>query len=157
MSLPASAESPAPTACEAAISSLRQLLGDRLSTATSVRERHGKDASYHPSMPPDAVAFPQSTSEVSEIVMICAQNRVPLIPFGGGTSLEGHIAALHGGVCIDTAQMNRILQVNVDDFDATLEAGVTLQQLNDYLHDSGLFFSIDPGAATLTTLGGMAA
>jgi D-lactate dehydrogenase (cytochrome) len=157
MSLPTTAGSLTPTACEAAIASLGQLLGDRLSTATSVRERHGKDVSYHPCMPPDAVAFPQSTSEVSEIVKICARNRVPVIPFGGGTSLEGHIAALHGGVCIDTAHMNRILQVNVEDFDATLEAGVTLQQLNDHLRDSGLFFSVDPGAATQTTLGGMAA
>jgi D-lactate dehydrogenase (cytochrome) len=125
---------------QAVIASLQQLLGDRLSTAASIRERHGKDASYHPCVPPEAVAF-----------------LVPLIPFGGGTSLEGHVAALRGGVCIDTAQMNRILQVRADDFDSTIEAGVTLQQLNKHLRDSGLFFSVDPGAAAQATLGGMAA
>ena len=146
-----------PAAREAAIASLQQLLGDRLSTAAAVRERHGKDASYHPCVPPDAVAFPHSTQEVSEIVKVCARHKVPLVPFGGGTSLEGHVAALHGGVCIDTAQMNRILRVNADDFDATIEAGVTLQQLNEHLRDSGLFFSVDPGAAAQATLGGMAA
>jgi FAD/FMN-containing dehydrogenase len=157
MSLPIPVGSITRTEREAVIASLQQLLGDRLSTAAAVRERHGKDASYHPCMPPDAVAFPHSTPEVSEIVKICARHKVPLIPFGGGTSFEGHVAALSGGVCIDMAQMNRILQVNADDFDATMEAGVTLQQLNDHLHDSGLFFSIDPGAAAQTTLGGMAA
>ena len=142
---------------QAVIASLQQLLGDRLSTAASIRERHGKDASYHPCVPPEAVAFPHSTQEVSEIVKICACHKVPLIPFGGGTSLEGHVAALRGGVCIDTAQMNRILQVRADDFDSTIEAGVTLQQLNKHLRDSGLFFSVDPGAAAQATLGGMAA
>jgi D-lactate dehydrogenase (cytochrome) len=142
---------------DAAIASLQQLLGDRLSTAAAVRERHGKDASYHPCAPPDAVAFPHSTQEVSEIVKVCARHKVPLVPFGGGTSLEGHVAALHGGVSIDTTRMNRILRVSADDFDATIEAGVTLQQLNEHLRDSGLFFSVDPGAAAQATLGGMAA
>ena len=155
MSLPTPAGSIAPLVREAAIASLQQLLGDRLSTAAAVRERHGKDASYHPCVPPDAVAFPHSTQEVSEIVKVCARHKVPLIPFGGGTSLEGHVAALRGGVCVDTARMNRILRVNADDFDATVEAGVTLQQLNDRLRDSGLFFSVDPGAAGQATLGGM--
>jgi D-lactate dehydrogenase (cytochrome) len=138
MSLPIPVGSITPAARQAVIASLQQLLGDRLSTAASIRERHGKDASYHPCVPPEAVAFPRSTQEVSEIVKICACHKVPLIPFGGGTSLEGR-----GGVCIDTAQMNRILQVRPDDFDSTIEAGVTLQQLNKHLRDSGLFFSVD--------------
>lgn len=157
MSLPGPVTSITAAARERAIASLQQLLGDRLSTAAAIRERHGKGASYHPCAPPDAVVFPRSTQEVSEIVKRCARHKVPLIPFGGGTSLEGHVAALHGGVCIDMAQMNRILQVNADDFDATIEAGVTLQQLNDHLRDSHLFFSVDPGAAAQATLGGMAA
>ena len=154
MSLPISVGSITTAVRQAVIASLQQLLGDRLSTAASIRERHGKDASYHPCVPPEAVAFPHSTQEVSEIVKICACHNVPLIPFGGGT---GHVAALRGGVCIDTAQMNRILQVRADDFDSTIEAGVTLQQLNEHLRDSGLFFSVDPSAAAHATLGGMAA
>ena len=157
MSLPIPVGSISAAARQVVIASLQQLLGDRLSTAASIRERHGKDASYHPCVPPEAVAFPHSTQEVSEIVQICACHKVPLIPFGGGTSLEGHVAALRGGGCIDTAQMNRIPQVRADDFDSTVEAGVTIQQLNEHLRDSGLFFSVDPGAAAQATLGGMAA
>jgi D-lactate dehydrogenase (cytochrome) len=90
----------APAACDAAIASLSQLLGDRLSTAEFVCEQHGKDASYHPCVPPDAVAFAQSTEEVSQIVKLCAEHKVPIIPFGSGTGLEGHVVALRGGVCI---------------------------------------------------------
>ena len=87
---------------DAVIASLHQLLGERLSTAAPVREKHGKDASYHPCVPPDAVAFAQSTEEVSEIVKICAQHKVPVIPFGSGTGLEGHVVALRGEICLDT-------------------------------------------------------
>src|SRR3984893_3253790 len=113
MSIPASVGSVTPGARESVIESLQQLLGDRLSTTASMRELHGKDASYHPCVPPDAVAFAQSTEEVSEIVKVCGRHKVPIIPFGSGTSLEGNVAALVGGVCIDISQMNRIMQVSV--------------------------------------------
>jgi D-lactate dehydrogenase (cytochrome) len=115
MSLPATVGSVALAAHEAAIASLQQLLGDRLSTAASIREGHGKDASYHACVLPDAVAFAQSTEEVSEIVKICAQHKVPLIPFGSGTGVEGNVVALRGGVSLDLSQMSRILQVSTGD------------------------------------------
>src|ERR1700675_2267850 len=146
MSLPTTVGSVTLAAREAAIASLQQLLGDRLSTAASMRERHGKDASYHPCVPPDAVAFAQSTAEVSEIVKICARHKVPIIPFGSGTGLEGHVVALRGGVCIDISRMNQILQVSTGDLDAKVQAGVTHEQLNEHLRDTGRFFSVDPGA-----------
>jgi D-lactate dehydrogenase (cytochrome) len=110
-----------------------------------MRERQGKDASYHPCVPPDAVAFVHSTREVSEIVKICARHKVPIIPFGAGTAFEGHIAALRGGVCLDLSPMSRIVQVNAGDLDVTVEAGVTHEQLNDHLRGIGLFFPVDPG------------
>ena len=125
MALPVTVESVVSAARDAAIASLHQLLRDRLSTATPVREQHGKDASYHPCVPPDAVAFAQSTAEVSEIVKICARHKVPIIPFGSGTGLEGHVVALRGGACIDISRMNQILQVSTVDLDATVQAGVT--------------------------------
>ena len=138
--MPVTVESVASAARDAAIASLHQLLRDRLSTATPVREQHGKDTSYHPCVQPDAVAFAQSTEEVSQIVKICARHKVPLIPFGSGTGLEGNIVALRGGVSLDLSQMNRILQVSTGDLDATVQAGVTHEQLNKHLHGSGLFF-----------------
>ena len=152
----ASAAIPSETGCPPALlAHLQQLLGDRLSTAPSVREQHGKDESYHAMHAPDAVAFARSTEEVAAIVEACARHKVPVIPFGTGTSLEGHVAALHGGVCIDLSQMNHVLRVSAEDLDVTVEAGVTRKQLNNHLRDSGLFFPIDPGADA--SLGGMAA
>ncbi|MDR7482589.1 MAG: FAD-linked oxidase C-terminal domain-containing protein [Armatimonadota bacterium] len=146
---------PRPYAAERVIAELRALLGDRLSTATAVREHHSRGETYLPPHPPDAVAFPHSTDDVRAIVEVCARAGAPVIPFGAGTSLEGHVAATQGGICIDLSQMNRILRVSPEDLDATVEAGVTHRQLNRHLRGLGLFFSVDPGADA--TLGGMAA
>ncbi|MBB3066940.1 FAD-binding oxidoreductase [Limibacillus halophilus] len=148
---------PALKKCDAgpAVAELKTLLGERLSTAAAVREHHGKDVSYHEGASPDAVAFAESTEEVAEIVKICARHAVPVVAFGTGTSLEGHIAALAGGVCIDVSGMKAILEVNQADLDCRVQAGVTRKQLNTYLRDQGLMFPIDPGADA--SLGGMTA
>jgi D-lactate dehydrogenase (cytochrome) len=143
------------TRVPAALDAIRALIGERLTTAIAVREQHGKDQTYHPGAPPDAVAFARSTEEVSAIVKVCAAHRVPVIAYGTGTSLEGHVAALRGGVTLDLMQMNEVLEVNAEDLDCLVQAGVTRSQLNTHLRDTGLFFPIDPGADA--SIGGMAA
>ena len=129
--------------------------GNRLVTSQAVREQHGNTVTWIENQPPDAVVFPQSTEEVQEIVRICAAHRVPVIPFGTGTSLEGHVNAPHGGVSIDFRDMNKVLAVHAEDLDCVIEPGITRKALNEYLRDQGVFFPIDPGADA--SLGGMAA
>ncbi len=137
------------------IEELRRLLGDRVTTNPTLREQHGRDESFHACRPPDAVVFPLDTDEVQAIATACCGRRVPMIPYGMGTSLEGQVTAPLGGVCIDMSRMNRILDVNTADLDCTVEPGVTRRQLNSHLRDQGVFFSVDPGADA--TVGGMTA
>jgi D-lactate dehydrogenase (cytochrome) len=139
----------------AAVNELLDLLGDRFTTAHAVREHHGKGEAYHAEALPDGVAFACSTPEVSEIVKICRRHKIAIIPYGAGTSLEGQILALNGGISIDLSRMNEVLQVNPEDLDCTVQAGVTRKQLNEYLRDTGLFFPVDPGADA--SIGGMSA
>lgn len=137
------------------LDALRSLLADdRVSTSKALCEQHGTDESYHKAQAPDVVIFTLSTEEVSNVVKLCAKHKIPIIPYGTGTSLEGHIAALHGGVCIDLSLMTEILEVRSEDLDVTVQAGVTRKTLNEYIRDTGLFFPIDPGADA--SLGGMA-
>ncbi|CAI5736261.1 unnamed protein product [Peronospora farinosa] len=138
---------------EETLAALKALLGTRLSTASSVLEQHGTDESYHAVAPPDAVAFVQSTNEVSEVVKICAAGNTPVIAFGAGSSLEGHISATEGGVSIDLTGMNEILSVEPENMSCKVQAGVTREQLNVDLRATGLMFPVDPGANA--TLGGM--
>ena len=140
---------------EPLVTQLHDLLGDRVSTSNSVLEQHGRGESWHPVQAPDAVCFAHSTEEVAAIVKLCAASRTPVIAFGSGTSLEGQVQAVAGGICIDLSQMNEVLEVNAEDLDCRVQAGVTRRQLNHYLRESGLFFPIDPGADT--SIGGMTA
>jgi len=134
---------------------LKQLLGQRATDAAAVREHHSHGESYHPAAAPDVVCFPTTLDEVVEIVKIGARHGTPIVPFGAGTSLEGHVQALRGGISIDLRQMNRIVRVSPEDLDATVEAGVTRVELNKALRNTGLQFPIDPGADA--TIGGMTA
>ena len=137
------------------LEALRERFGDRCSTATAVREQHGRDESTYPMTPPEAVVFCESTDDVSAVLKLAHEHAVPVIPFGVGSSLEGHLLAVQGGVSVDVSRLNRIVQVNAEDLTATVQAGVTREQLNREIRDTGLFFPIDPGANA--SLGGMAA
>ena len=139
----------------AALAELKSLLGSRASDATAVREHHSHGESYHPPAPPDIVCFPATTAEVADVARISQRFGLPLIPFGAGTSLEGHVHALRGGISVDLREMNRVLNVSAEDLDVTVEAGVTRLQLARSLRNTGLMFPIDPGADA--TIGGMTA
>jgi D-lactate dehydrogenase (cytochrome) len=143
-----------PAAVEQAIAELAAAFGNRLVTSQAVREQHGNTTTWIASQPPDAVIFPQSADDVQRAVRICGRHRAPVIPFGAGTSFEGHVNAPLGGISLDFKDMNRVLAVHAEDFDCVVEPGVTRKQLNEYLRDQGLFFPVDPGADA--SLGGMA-
>jgi len=143
---------PVPQTC---LDALAAHFGERLSLNPSVREHHGRDESPYPAVPPDAVVFAESTEDVVAAVQACAAHGVPLIAYGSGSSLEGHVLAIEGGITLDVSRMNRVLSVNPDDLTVTVQAGVTRKQLNNEIRDTGLFFPIDPGADA--SLGGMAA
>jgi D-lactate dehydrogenase (cytochrome) len=148
----------APAAADAILTAareLKQLLGARANDTVAVREHHSHGESYHTPAAPDIVCFPQTTAEVAAIVKIAATYRLAIVPFGAGTSLEGHVNAIRGGVTIDLREMNKVSRVSVEDLDVTVEAGVTRLQLNKALHNTGLTFPVDPGADA--TIGGMAA
>jgi len=134
---------------------LKQRFGDRFETGQSIREQHGHTTTWIVNQPPDGVVFVDSEEEVQEVVQTCIAHRVPIIPFGTGTSLEGHVNAPAGGVSVDFSRMDQVLQVNAEDMDVVIQPGVTRDGLNTYLRDTGLFFPVDPGANA--SLGGMAA
>ncbi len=143
------------TGIASAIGILKQQFGERLQTGEAIREQHGHTTTWIENQPPDAVVFARDTSEVSDIVKTCAAYDVPVIPYGTGTSLEGHLNAPVGGISIDVSEMNKVLEVNAGDLDCRVQPGVTREDLNTHLRDQGLFFPIDPGANA--SLGGMAA
>src|SRR4051812_8893045 len=140
---------------KAALGILKQRFGERFQTGEAIRAQHAHTTTYIPAQAPDGVAWPDTTEEVQEIVRVCAEHRVPVIAFGVGSSLEGHVNAPGGGISLDTSRMNRVLEVNPEDLDCTVEPGVTREELNRHLRDTGLFFPIDPGANA--SIGGMAA
>lgn len=139
-----------------AIGILQQRFGDAMQTGQAIREQHGHTLTWLENEPPDAVIWPNSTEDVVEIVRVAAEHRVPIIPFGAGTSLEGHVNAPIGGLSLDFTKMDHVLDVNDRDLDCRVQPGISRKALNDYLRDTGLFFPIDPGAEE-ATLGGMAA
>jgi D-lactate dehydrogenase (cytochrome) len=142
-------------AIEQVIASIRSFLGERLSTAQAMREQHSRGEDTTPPTLPDAVAFVQTTDEISRIMALCHQHGVPVVPFGAGTSLEGHVNPVRGGISLDLSQMTAVLELNAEDMDCLIEPGVTRQALNDFLRAEGLFFPVDPGSHC--TIGGMCA
>ena len=140
---------------QALIDALKLRFAERCSTALVVREQHGRDESSFAAPPPSAVVFAESTTDVADAVKLAAQHQVPVIPFGVGTSLEGHLLAVQGGISIDVSRMNKVLSINAEDLTVTVQAGVTRKQLNEEVKSTGLFFPIDPGADA--TIGGMSA
>ena len=143
------------SATQSAVRELKTLLGSRANDTTAVREHHSHGESYHAPAAPDVVCFPHTTDEVAAIVRTAATCGLPVVAFGAGTSLEGHVNAIHGGISIDLREMNHVVRVSVEDLDATVEAGVTRLQLQKALHNTGLHFPVDPGADA--TIGGMTA
>ena len=139
----------------ATLAGLKTRFGARYSDSLALREQHGHTTTWIPNQPPDAVVFPESTAEVVDIVNACRATRTPIIAFGAGSSLEGHLNAPFGGISLDFSRMKRVLEVNAEDMDCEVEPGVTRKELNHHLHNTGLFFPVDPGADA--TLGGMAA
>jgi D-lactate dehydrogenase (cytochrome) len=147
---------PGADALREGLDGLRDLLGaDRVLTGDDVRAQHGHDESFHAEARPDAVVWPRSVDECAEIVRVAGAHRLPIVPFGAGTSLEGHVAALAGGISVDMREMNRISNLSLEDLDVEVQAGVTRRQLDAHLRPEGVFFSVDPGADA--TLGGMIA
>ena len=139
----------------ALLTALRAHFGERFSTAAAVCEQHGRDESTYPVTPPDAVVFCESTEDVAAAVALANQYAVPVIPFGVGSSLEGHLLAVQGGISVDVSRLNRVVQINAEDLTVTVQAGVTREQVNREVRDTGLFFPIDPGANA--SIGGMCA
>ncbi len=137
------------------IRALERAFGDRMTTNTDILVQHGRDESFHAAAAPEVVVYPLNNEEVQYIVRVCSDNQTPLIPYGAGTSLEGHVNALHGGVCLDMSRMNRIIEIHEQDLDVRVQAGVVRKQLERELRPLGLFFPVDPGADA--TLGGMVA
>mgnify|MGYP006284162091 CR=1 FL=1 len=144
---------PDPATLDALLARARDLLGDRLQTGAALREQHAHATTWRPPEPPDAVAFPRDAREVSALVRLCAEARVPVIPYGAGTSVEGQVNAPLGGLCLDMREMDAVLAVHPEDLDCVVQPGVTRKRLNAALRDAGLFFPIDPGADA--ALGGM--
>ena len=140
---------------EGFVEALQAQFQERCSLSHAVREHHGRDESPYPPMLPDVVVFARSTEEVAWVARHCHEHHVPLIPYGAGSSLEGHFLAIQGGVSLDLSGMDEIVAINAEDFTATVQAGVTRMALNEHIRDTGLFFPIDPGADA--SLGGMAA